>query len=122
MKGKILIVDDDANMRESISDNLEVVAVGAYAGRIADQVCHVGFVGRGEGVMRGHPLGRCQVVLKHREVDDPDGLKGFGAIDLIISGVNAPLTEPNSSLSINSRGSAAQLILMIRLLLRVLRA
>jgi hypothetical protein len=36
--------------------------------------------------------------------------------------VNAPFTEPNNSLSINSRGNAAQLILIIFALLRGLRA
>ena len=78
----IFAMDADGAGAKFQAVHRQVVAVGADRGRIADEVGHVGFVGRGEGMMRGHPLAAGEIVLEHGEVDDPDGVECGGAIEL----------------------------------------
>jgi subtilase family serine protease len=77
----VFAMDADGAGAELEAVHCQVVAVGANTGRIAHQVGHVGLVGRGEGMVRRHPFAVAQVVLEHGEIDDPDGLEGFRAVD-----------------------------------------
>ena len=68
----ILAVNADGARAQLEPVHRQVVAVRAHAGRIGEQVGHVVFVRRSKRVMRRHPLRRCQVVLEHRKVDNPN--------------------------------------------------
>ena len=52
----VLAVNADRSRTQLEAVHRQVVAVGAHAGRVADQVRHVGLVGRGERVVRRHPF------------------------------------------------------------------
>ena len=73
----IFAVDTDGAGAEFEAVHGEVVAVSADGCGVADEIGHVRFVGRGEWMMRGHPVAGGEVVLEHREIDDPDRIEGF---------------------------------------------
>ena len=82
----VLAVNTDGAGAELEAVHRDVVAVGADAGGVGEEVGHVSFVGRGEGMVGGHPLLERGVVLKHGKVSDPDGLEGLGCVDECVLG------------------------------------
>src|SRR5208337_4934262 len=64
----VLAMNPDRPRTKLQSIHRQIVAVGADAGWVGEQVGHVVLVRRGEWVVRGHPFGRRQIVFEHGEI------------------------------------------------------